>query len=267
MFCFLPGKKNLLLLLFFIPLIGLGQNDTAVIDESTPPEVVQDESSTTYDYQQDDKNYFLYTWETDSLEVIQRTVPGDHIKKMQKEDAFWYANRDIKPEVPNKKTPTRSTYVPLGQRQWFQVLLWLVIIGSFAAILGMYLAGSNVSLFQRKPVILNNDNGSDEIPDDIFAINYQKEIDKAAANGNYRLAIRLLFLRMLKQLSERNIIQYKHDRTNFDYLVQMRPTSYYNHFFRITRNYEYSWYGKFPVSEDAYKIIRNDFSQFDRQLH
>jgi hypothetical protein len=45
--------------------------------------------------------------------------------------------------------------------------------------------------------------------------------------------------------------------------MQLSPTKYYQDFFRITRNYEYSWYGKFEVNEDAYRIIRQDFEQFD----
>ena len=88
----------------------------------------------------------------------------------------------------------------------------------------------------------------------------------AAAAGNFRLAIRLMFLRSLKNMSEKNIIRYKQDKTNFDYLVELHPTTYYNNFFKVTRSYEYSWYGQFPVSEDAYRIIRNDFDQFDKAL-
>ena len=129
-----------------------------------------------------------------------------------------------------------------------------------------WLAGSHAGLFRRKNKALQTTGEDELITEDIFAINYQKEIDKAEANANYRLAIRLMFLRLLKVMAEKNIIQYKQDRTNLDYLLQLHPTVYYNNFFRITRNYEYSWYGKFEVAEKAYKVIRNDFDQFDRQL-
>ena len=53
------------------------------------------------------------------------------------------------------------------------------------------------------------------------------------------------------------------DRTNFDYLLQLGSTKYYNDFFRLTRNYEYSWYGQFPVSEEAYKVIKKEYERFD----
>ena len=68
-------------------------------------------------------------------------------------------------------------------------------------------------------------------------------------------------------MSEKNIIQYKQDKTNIDYLMQLHTTKHYTNFFRITRNYEYSWYGKFEVSEEAYRIIRNDFDHFENAIN
>jgi len=75
-----------------------------------------------------------------------------------------------------------------------------------------------------------------------------------------------MFLQMLKTMSGKNIIQYKQDRTNFDYLLQLRDTKHYHDFFRLTRNYEYSWYGNFPVSDEAWQLIKNDFEKFNNTI-
>ena len=75
-----------------------------------------------------------------------------------------------------------------------------------------------------------------------------------------------MFLHLLKNLSERNIINYKQDKTNFDYLSEVHSTSWYQPFFKVTRNYEYSWYGKFEINENAYRLIQKDFDQFKNQL-
>jgi hypothetical protein len=130
----------------------------------------------------------------------------------------------------------------------------------------MYLAATDVHLFRKKSVPVSNKEEEDEISEDIFAINYQKEIDKAAAQGNYRLAVRLLFLRLLKNMSDKNVISYKQDKTNSDYLMQLSSTNYYQDFFRITRYYEYSWYGKFEVSNEAYLLINKEVQQFENLL-
>ncbi len=250
--------------------------DSAVIIDGTVRDYISDEE------EDQPKKYFLNKTEYDSLRFQIRTIPDSVLKSLHADDEFWYANgnaekgdrrtqpkrevkngtqndKEVRPEKVEKKN---SSYVPVSERGWFQSLMWIIIVGGFAIALIWYLAGSNVSLFRKKNKKVN-ETQEDEMPVDIFAINYQKEIDKAAAGGNYRMAIRLMYLRLLKNLSERNIIQYKQDRTNLDYLMQLHPTRYYNGFFRITRNYEYSWYGEFPVSNEAYGIIKKEFDNFE----
>ena len=102
--------------------------------------------------------------------------------------------------------------------------------------------------------------------EDIFGINYQKEIEKAIAAGDYRLAVRLLFLQLLRGLSDRNIIQYSHERTNLDYLMQVHHAPWYQQFFRITRNYEYVWYGLFEIDQHKFEAINKDFKNLENRL-
>ena len=258
-------------ILFFFLLICCSQlhaQDDPVTDTTSVDTVQQiiEEKQDEKASEEKKENYFLkkdiYTSTTDSLHL--RRLPAPVVKKMLNDDDYWYANVEFKKKKVKKEE--NESYVPLGQRSWFQTLLWLLIIGGFAGFIIWYLAGSNVSLFRKKAKAIGDEEQDEVETEDIFAINYLKEIDKAARQENYRLAIRLMFLRLLKNLSEKNIIQYNHGRTNFDYLLQLQPTRYYKDFFRITRNYEYSWYGQFEVNEQAYHIIRNDFDNFDRQL-
>ncbi|HEY6063083.1 MAG TPA: hypothetical protein VIV35_05715 [Chitinophagaceae bacterium] len=263
------GKKNLLFFLLLFPVLVQAQNDTTMLADSLSPEIREPPGeyqppSTESDV--DTKNdFFLKKWDSPGdSSIIQRHVPDSIIKKMQQDDNFWYANAQIKEE--EKPGDQEPVFTPIARQQWFQTLLWLIIIGGFAAAVMGYLAGSNVGLFRKKNKALQTTGEEEPDTEDIFAINYQKEIDKAEAGGNYRLAIRLMFLRLLKDMAEKNIIQYKQDRTNLDYLFQLHSTGYYNSFFRITRNYEYSWYGQLEVGEDAYRIVQNDFNRFDRQI-
>jgi hypothetical protein len=190
-----------------------------------------------------------------------RKVPDSVIKKLQEDDDFWYANYIF------EKAEKKENEIPLTRQPGFQIILWLVIIGGFAAFVILYLANSNVNLFRKKSKAIGAGDDIDVETDNIFEINYQREIDKAVSNSNYRLAVRLMFLRVLKNLSDKKIIQYKQDRTNFDYLLQIHSTKYYPDFFRITRNYEYSWYGQFDIEPEKFAIIKNDFENFDRNLN
>lgn len=193
----------------------------------------------------------------------QRNIPDSVISRLKRQEAFWYADLAGKTEKKPESNKTRST--PVGQQGWFRTLIWLVILVGFAAFLITYLSGSNVGLFRKKNIIISEQE-NEEMPEDIFAINYQKEIDKATSSGNYRLAVRLMFLRLLKNMAERNIINYKQDKTNFDYLSELYASSNYQQFFKVTRNYEYSWYGQFDITEEAYQVIRSNFDVFENQL-
>ncbi|MFI5129739.1 MAG: hypothetical protein ACHQFX_07100 [Chitinophagales bacterium] len=197
----------------------------------------------------------------DSLEI--RKLPDTVIRNRQADADFWYVNYAFQKE----KKKARSESVSFADSIAFQTILWLVIIGGFAAFVIIYLANSNVGLFRKGNKSIAGNEEVEVETDNIFEINYQREIDKAIQNGNYRFAVRLMFLRILKNLSDKKVIQYKQDRTNFDYLMQLHSTKYYGDFFRLTRNYEYSWYGQFTIEPENFSIIKNDFENFDRSLN
>ena len=206
-------------------------------------------------------NYFLNKTDRPEQDSFQlRQIPAKEIKKLQDDDAFWYANANIKKKVQEENRTS------LADMKWLRTLLWLIIIGGFAAFIMIYLSNSNISLFSRKNKSISDALEEETETENIFAINYHREIDKAVKNGNYRLGVRLLFLRLLRKLSDKHIIQYKQDSTNFDYLLQLSPTNYYKDFFRITRNYEYSWYGKFDVNPETFTVIQKDVENFENTL-
>ena len=237
--------------------------DTTILYDP-PAEGVKEQEEDTDIAKEDEekKEYFLPVITTASPDdsIFVRKIPADRREAMRRDGAFWYANKSFKKKEENYRNSGSITDHPA-----FQLILWLLIIGCFAAGMILYLSNSNVRLFRRSGNI--SDTEMEEETDDIFGINYQKEIEKATAAGNFRLAIRLMFLRQLKKLAERNFIQYTHNRTNFDYLLQMRSSTMYPDFFRLTRNYEYSWYGQFDIDAEKFALIRKEFDNFDRKMH
>lgn len=250
------------------------QADTSAVS-ATDTVISSERDSVDYDDEYDEEsqdsakkakyNYYINRseWENDSLEL--RQVPAATISSLKSQDEFWYADKEFKKDKPNEVTPRGNFFEWLSRQQWYKVLAWIIIIGGFIAVLVWYLASSNVGLFRRKSKSIAEAT-AEETSENIFEINYQKEIDKAVRSGDYRLGTRLLFLRLLKNLAEKNIIQYKQDRTNFDYLLQLSNTGYYKDFFRLTRNYEYTWYGEFMVNHDTFTSIKNDFDNFNNRL-
>ncbi|RYY95530.1 MAG: DUF4129 domain-containing protein [Chitinophagaceae bacterium] len=192
---------------------------------------------------------------SDSQAVRARRVPPATVQALRADDAFWYV--DERPEAPRKKKlppPERRSSRSFFSDRWISYLLWTVVgVGIIAALLA-FLSAIDASPFgrRRKPGI---DEEGAPTEEDLLSFDFDAAIAAAAASRNFRLAIRLHYLRLLRLLTERDIIQYRQERTNGAYVSQLYGTAYHADFFRITRYYEYAWYGQLPVSEKAYDTV------------
>ncbi|MET0462275.1 MAG: DUF4129 domain-containing protein [Chitinophagaceae bacterium] len=258
---------HLLFLLFLIPVVAGAQDDsiTVTIDSAATP--VYDEEGTIDQEEenpQEDDNQpaflSLSLWNKDTFQL--RRIDSATIKAYLKDEDFWYANYSFKKPEPVKEKEYRR---PLIDHPAFETIMWIVVVAGFITFLFIFLTNNNVRLFRRSAVIREAE--MDGNFDDIFSVNYQQEIGKAIAAGNLNFGVRLLYLRLLSRMAERNIIEYKQDRTNMDYLIQLYKSRYYPDYFRLTRHYEYAWYGQFPVDREKFERIRSEFENFERNLN
>ena len=105
-----------------------------------------------------------------------------------------------------------------------------------------------------------------ESSENIHAINFDEEIDKAISQHNFRLAVRLLYLKCLKQLSDSSLINWQMDKTNSVYLYELGDSPQKGPFGTLTRQFEYVWYGNFPIDQQAFANIFTLFQDFKKQL-
>jgi hypothetical protein len=95
---------------------------------------------------------------------------------------------------------------------------------------------------------------------------YDDLIREVENKKEFGLATRYLFLKTLKVLSERGYIHFAPERTNRDYLEEMKSNRFLQEFEKLTRNYEYIWYGKFSVGEERYRHLKEAFDLFDKKI-
>lgn len=104
------------------------------------------------------------------------------------------------------------------------------------------------------------------LTEDIHRIDFAKELEAATETGNFRLAVRLLYLQALKQLADRRLIDWKPDKTNQQYAYELAGQPFGPMFNTLTRDFEYVWYGNFPVGKEQFAQIQEQFGLFGRQL-
>lgn len=105
-----------------------------------------------------------------------------------------------------------------------------------------------------------------DLTENIHEIDYDTELARLIGAEKYRDAVRLLYLRCLKQLSDADIITWQPNKTNYNYLTEIRDTSLKNDFSVLTFQFDHIWYGDFPIDEYHFTPINQSFKKFKQQI-
>jgi len=117
-----------------------------------------------------------------------------------------------------------------------------------------------LNIFRRKPV--GSDVPYSESVENIHGINFDEGIENAVAQQNYRLAVRLMYLKCLKQLSDTGQIHWEINKTNSDYINELNDQQQRIAFNLLTRQFEYIWYGEFVIDAPVFKKVNTLFDDF-----
>jgi hypothetical protein len=142
--------------------------------------------------------------------------------------------------------------------------LVIVAIGAAVIYIVMKLIGGELNIFARKAKAV--DVPYQEYEDNIHEINFAEQIEKAIAQANYRLAVRLLYLQSLKKLSDRELIHWMPEKTNQTYISEIEDADRKAQFSALTRQFEYIWYGEFFIGKEGYAQVRNTFDNFNLKV-
>lgn len=145
------------------------------------------------------------------------------------------------------------------------LIIWAVII--FCVILVIWLLWrSDLSRLVRPESKLTTFNFN-EITDDLSTINFDKMIDEALKNNDFRTAIRWNYLKCLFLLEKGGHLMFQPSKTNIDYLNDLRKSDFLSEFKAVSRIYDYVWYGKFTVDQTKYTELKREFSSFESHLN
>ena len=101
----------------------------------------------------------------------------------------------------------------------------------------------------------------------IESVDLEQFIKDALAQKNYRLAIRYMYLKALKELSFHNFISWHFDKTNLDYYREIESPQLKDNFKKVSYLYDYVWYGEFDIDEQGFANAQQDFERFTKNLN
>lgn len=80
-------------------------------------------------------------------------------------------------------------------------------------------------------------------------------------NKDYKAAVRIYYLQILKQMCAKNILQWKKEKTNGDYLTESWGSEWFEHLKNCTYMYEKCWYGNSILDELSFEEASNLFKK------
>lgn len=143
---------------------------------------------------------------------------------------------------------------------FFQYVLIAVIVALILFAISR-LAGLDLFMLARKSKEV--DVPYAEVMENIHEIDFNSEIDKAVYEGNLRLAVRLLYLRSLKLLSDQGLITWQPEKTNQAYVDELEDLERKAAFKLLTLRFEYIWYGDFRIDQEHFKVLKSSFERFN----
>jgi len=202
--------------------------------------------------------------------IDQRSFDTTQIVAYQNNPDFFY-DKSIKKNVDLKagllhwlRKKLNGLFENKGVSQIWEVLKYtifgLLLLFALSKLLGMNLG--NI-FYKRLPT---NPLQYEAIEENIHEMNFNQLIQGAIDQQMYRKAVRLYYLKTLKALSDKEIIQWQINKTNGDYRAEIQSTKYAQSFEEITFLFDYVWYGEFAINETVFKNTQDKFQTFIQQI-
>ncbi|MFD2571232.1 DUF4129 domain-containing protein [Spirosoma soli] len=188
----------------------------------------------------------------------------EQLRDLQNDRDYQYGR-----DVPPPENPLARFFSYLYRRlmeflasEAYQNFWQYVILAAIAGLVIYLLAKAEVLgfIFPKKAQTTGLD--YEHLAENIHEIDFDTAIDEAVSQQSFRLAVRLLYLQTLKRLTDAGLIGYKPDKTNRQYVYELASLPIQPGFENLTRQFEFVWYGDFPVDDASFAHVRQQFRDF-----
>ncbi|WP_188316044.1 DUF4129 domain-containing protein [Chitinophaga agrisoli] len=197
-------------------------------------------------------------WSSGSL--VERKIPVKIFNQLKADKDLQYHKKA--PKEVEAPWLLRALVNVLGFMDSIRVILYIGLGCGLALLIFNFMRQQGFRLFKKQW----NETLPDAAAETGGSEGYEKQIQDAIANGRFRMAVRYLHLQALYVMAARQLITLGKDKTNADYLRGLLKTPWYQPFARLTRDYEYIWYGEMPVNTEQFDQIHGQFRQFMRSV-
>lgn len=202
---------------------------------------------------------FYYKRYLDSL-LRASQIKLERARAKLRQDSIRRANKSSKMKDGSDEESSGSGTITFNSL--FGFIIWVAAIGLFGyLVFKLFLTNSSLFVRSKRNITANIETELEEDVNDLDAM-----LRVAIKNGNYRMAVRYLYLQTLKRLSDKKLIEINSNKTNYEYVNEMRKHHYANEFASLTLQYEYVWYGEYTVDERLFERLQKGFNHFNKNI-
>lgn len=201
------------------------------------------ETSNDYEYEEDYSNYKQGEGNNYSFESKERDLETGEYYSKRREQNYT--------ESRPRNNSSNDSYNPEGMGTFSSILLYTLL----AVFLGfiIYILFVNTKVSDKGAKVKEVE--LEKAPVEISKSELELMLEKALENNDYRMAVRIYFIFILKDLSEKKWITWKKEKTNISYLMEMRGKKQYDLFNESVSIFELVWYGNYTISKNDYSSI------------
>lgn len=150
----------------------------------------------------------------------------------------------------------------LGTWEFWKTVLLIIAIG--ALLFTLYLILKKIRPSDSKISVDVEDEWNPTI---ITKSELELKLEKAIMGNNFRECVRIHFMFILKELITNNSIDWKPEKTNYDYLTEVRKSKGYDGFGECVRIYDLVWYGDYEISLQDYNQLKPALENYYQSLN
>jgi hypothetical protein len=172
-------------------------------------------------------------------------------KKMMEEEKEFETKK-----IEKKSSESLSPFVKnIITYSLFAVVILLLVFLGYRFLVGEKFLGN-------KKINKINVYSLEEIEHNLKEADIDSHLKNAITSGEYKLALRLYYLNLLKILTLKDAIIWKREKTNGAYLNELYGSPVYNDFLNCTEIYEFFWFNEKAVTNaEIFDKIRPHFDK------
>lgn len=140
---------------------------------------------------------------------------------------------------------------------FLRILYAIIFLASTYIIVRLIMNHKGRWFFNKKNenVAVNLEN----VEEHIHEADFESMIRETEQAGNTRQSIRLYYLWLLKTLTDKELIDWHPEKTNSDYVRELKDETQKANFRYLSYLYNHIWYGEFSINDEEYRNARQAF--------